>query len=74
MPPDRPAPRAFYLAIARLAVWASPFLRGQGRGGEPDLARQEKPAAIGAIRSRIMASLPPCSFADADRGRVITET
>ena len=45
MPPDRPAPRAFYLAIARLAVWASPFLRSSSPNCDRTKNQTNTPAA-----------------------------
>jgi hypothetical protein len=45
MPPDRPAPRAFYLAIARLAVWASPFLRSPSLNCDRTKNQTNTPAA-----------------------------
>ena len=48
MPPDRPAPRAFYLAIARLAVGFPPFPCGPSPNCDRKENQTKHPAADSA--------------------------
>jgi hypothetical protein len=59
LPPDRAARCGFYLAIARSAVWASPFLRNPSPNCERAKNRPSTPAADSAqVRcSRYVESL-----------------